>query len=1167
MADVNRLRRIKRSCQKMRSCRRLGVLRAVVIPSEPPDRSSRLRNDLPVTPREGSKTARWCFGLASPLAVTVKPLLMADISPERPSTPPKGTPVTSPNGTGADISSVVENIAKATQLSEKLNTVSSSSYSASEKHSSSSQMLKSSTTAASSSGSLLNKKSQLLHHSLASSQQQTQQQQKEEQQQLFQQENRSTTNYSRSVSVSSSSSSTDSRLKTISSQRGYTVDCGTPEASDEGRVRESTPSEVRFEQKRVTSSAKSKLVADGVTAEKSATTNKELKRLQAGDITFQEKQHSQAMKARMEGEGFSAEKIAAVKQDQKQLKMGDTLHQQQKTAAASASKMSTEDYTAEEISMAKKEERQMYTQGVLQQEKSAASSASSKVFISSKGVSKSSASHQTVKHMDYSSGGSSCASPIVTSPTQEMFSSGLPPLPSNQRLAVGQGLADELDTLRSPLSQTEVDKAISRFASRMALCVEQLKTATEDEAVELLATMSVIIRKAWAVPTYGHDLGFTMCNILRTNGGLDVILKNCSSGSEELQFASARLLEQCLSTENRSYVVEHGLEPVVKVACLCSFNNQGAYSRVGTGILCHLFKHSESTCSELIRLGALKSILYDCRTSDVETLRHCASALANLSLYGGPENHQAMIKHKAPMWLFPLAFNLDDNIKYYACLAIAALVANKEIEAAVMKSGTLDLVEPFVTSHHPEEFAKSHVAHVHGQSKDWLLRFVPVLDSNREEARSLAAFHFAMEAGIKKRQGNTSVFAEIGALEALRKVASSPNAIASKFAAQALQLIGEEVPHKLSQQVPLWTVEDVKEWVKQIGFTNYASEFVSSRVDGDLLLQLDEPMLKEDIGIKNGILRRRFLRELSQLKRMADYSSVDTTNVNQILQSLGSDFSQYTYRMLQSGVDMDSLKMLNDDQLFKECGIDNSIHRLRIGQAIRGLNQCADEADEIERNKSLDVFVSYRRSNGSQLASLLKVHLQLRGFSVFIDVERLEAGKFDNNLLNSIRQAKHFLLVLTPNALDRCVGDNDRKDWVHREIVEALQSQCNIIPILDNFQWPESEVLPEDMRAVCYFNGVRWIHDYQDACVDKLERFMRGEMNVRSDGPLGRYVGMGGPGTPGTPSTMASCRAAVYQRSASNDSTKGSTGSDRESSNGRAPTEQPQAQLPAQPHC
>ncbi len=78
------------------------------------------------------------------------------------------------------------------------------------------------------------------------------------------------------------------------------------------------------------------------------------------------------------------------------------------------------------------------------------------------------------------------------------------------------------------------------------------------------------------------------------------------------------------------------------------------------------------------------------------------------------------------------------------------------------------------------------------------------------------------------------------------------------------------------------------------------------------------------------------------------------------------------------------------------------------------------------------MFISYRRSNGSQLASLLKVHLQLRGFSVFIDIERLEAGKFDYNLLQSIRQARHFLLVLTPNALDRCVQDNDCKDWVHR---------------------------------------------------------------------------------------------------------------------------------------
>ena len=38
--------------------------------------------------------------------------------------------------------------------------------------------------------------------------------------------------------------------------------------------------------------------------------------------------------------------------------------------------------------------------------------------------------------------------------------------------------------------------------------------------------------------------------------------------------------------------------------------------------------------------------------------------------------------------------------------------------------------------------------------------------------------------------------------------------------------------------------------------------------------------------------------------------------------------------------------------------------------------------------KTLDVFISYRRSNGSHLASLLKVNLEIRKLSVFLDVER-----------------------------------------------------------------------------------------------------------------------------------------------------------------------------------
>lgn len=541
---------------------------------------------------------------------------------------------------------------------------------------------------------------------------------------------------------------------------------------------------------------------------------------------------------------------------------------------------------------------------------------------------------------------------------------------------------EDLEQLCNNSNTKDVESAISKYSDFLDSNVKSLQQqlhhqSAAAEPMTRLDSINTVIRKAWAVPTYGHELGYSLCNKLRVSGGLDLLMKNCVDLDKELQFSSAQLLEQCLTTENRSHVVDNGLEKVVNVACVCTKNTQTDHSRVGTGILEHLFKHSEGTCSDVIRLGGLDAVLFECRKNDVETLRHCAMALANLSLYGGAENQEAMINRKVPMWLFPLAFHDDDNIKYYACLAIAVLVANKEIEAEVLKSGTLDLVEPFVTSHNPSEFAKSNLAHAHGQSKHWLQRLVPVLSSNREEARNLAAFHFCMEAGIKKEQGNTEIFRDIGAIEPLKTVASCPNAIASKFAAQALRLIGEEVPHKLSQQVPLWSVEDVKEWVKQIGFAEYERNFYDSRVDGDLLLQLNEDNLREDIGITNGIRRRRFRRELENLKKMADYSSKDVASLNTFLQAIGPEFSIYTYSMLNAGVDKESLKYINEDQLIAECGITNSIHRLRILNSLKSMETTLALSTEENMDKTLDVFVSYRRSNGSQLASLLKVHLFL----------------------------------------------------------------------------------------------------------------------------------------------------------------------------------------------
>ncbi|KAJ8044288.1 Sterile alpha and TIR motif-containing protein 1 [Holothuria leucospilota] len=393
------------------------------------------------------------------------------------------------------------------------------------------------------------------------------------------------------------------------------------------------------------------------------------------------------------------------------------------------------------------------------------------------------------------------------------------------------------------------------------------------------------------------------------------------------------------------------------------------------------------------------------------------------------------------------------------------------------------------------------------------MKLIPLLTCHRREAQCLAAFHFAMEASIKKDQNRTKVFNDIGVISHLQRVASSNNDVAAKQASLALRTIGEDVPAKLSFNISCWTVKEVQMWLKNIGFSSFCPAFEKHRVDGDLLITITEEELRSDTEMESSLMRRRFLRELALLK--SNTCSGDW-ELKDWLKNLGPEYPQYTHNLMHCGIDLDLLPFISEDHLSSDAGITNGVHRMKILRAVRPMAVTRDyprvfdspsrpkrsilPSDQLDTGsalKNLDVFISYRRATGSLLASLLKVHLQLRNFTVFIDVEKLEAGKFDNNLLNSIRNAHNFVLVLSTAALDRCKGDVEYKDWVHREIVTALESKCNIIPVMDNFKWPKPEELPEDMRAICYFNGIKWIHDYQDACIDKLERFLRGEENMK----------------------------------------------------------------------
>jgi len=314
-----------------------------------------------------------------------------------------------------------------------------------------------------------------------------------------------------------------------------------------------------------------------------------------------------------------------------------------------------------------------------------------------------------------------------------------------------------------------------------------------------------------------------------------------------------------------------------------------------------------------------------------------------------------------------------------------------------------------------------------------------------------------------------------------------------------------------NMDVPIWTNEDVLSWVRRAGFSAFAEAFKESEVDGDLLLQLDENNLKNDLGIENGILRKRFTRELTNLKKSADYACVDRLGVVNFLSSI--DQKSYAYGMILQDMSPEFMKRLTASDLndmLKEAGVTNAVHRRQI---IEAAHEQPDNTDMLEYDTITDMYDVYIAQSGlnqgsTEFASLLAIYLHSRGLSLFNPVEHLDLIQricdTESCVLaanaQALKRCRNIVLVLGQGALDGCIGDVHCKDKLHREVKAALQTKdCNIIPVVEaDFQFPDPEELPEDMRALCYFNSVRWVHDYQEACVDKLERFIRGDAFLKT---------------------------------------------------------------------
>jgi len=101
------------------------------------------------------------------------------------------------------------------------------------------------------------------------------------------------------------------------------------------------------------------------------------------------------------------------------------------------------------------------------------------------------------------------------------------------------------------------------------------------------------------------------------------------------------------------------------------------------------------------------------------------------------------------------------------------------------------------------------------------------------------------------------------------------------------------------------------------------------------------------------------------------------------------------------------------------------------------------------------VFISYRRTN-SYIALAVYQDLRDHGYDVFIDYESIKSGDFEQAIIENIKARAHFVVILTPSALDRC---NEPSDWLRREIETALEYKRNIVPVMmEGFKFGDSNI-------------------------------------------------------------------------------------------------------------
>lgn len=134
--------------------------------------------------------------------------------------------------------------------------------------------------------------------------------------------------------------------------------------------------------------------------------------------------------------------------------------------------------------------------------------------------------------------------------------------------------------------------------------------------------------------------------------------------------------------------------------------------------------------------------------------------------------------------------------------------------------------------------------------------------------------------------------------------------------------------------------------------------------------------------------------------------------------------------------------------------------------------------------KKYDLFISYKQSNGAQLALIVKLLLEKKNLNIFLDEDNLDDL---HDLEKFVKKSENILLIITEGVFER--------EFVIKELETALKYKINIITLWDKNgcpDLPKKDILKKDISSILNLKAIIWFinKNFRDNAINEIIKKM-----------------------------------------------------------------------------